>query len=119
MKSATKSAVESAVKTSIPARDVVRIRLVYANRDERSIIFREELEALRREHAERLSDWVIDDLVRVGMIRDRRNVADVRVERLPNSYPIYHVSYPGQLDKARTGLSQFTNLHLAGRTGLF
>jgi 3-ketosteroid 9alpha-monooxygenase subunit B len=33
----------------------LRIRLVYANRDERSIIFRDEIEALRREHADRLS----------------------------------------------------------------
>ncbi len=73
----------------------------------------------RWQHAERLSDWVIDDLARVGMIRDRRNVVDVRVERLPNSYPVYRVDYPGELDKARKGLSQFSNLHLAGRTGLF
>lgn len=73
----------------------------------------------RWKHGERLSDWVVDDMVRVGMIRDRRNVVDVRVEKLPNSYPIYHRNYPGQLDIARRGLSQFDNLHLAGRTGLF
>ncbi|MFT4977225.1 MAG: protoporphyrinogen oxidase [Myxococcota bacterium] len=73
----------------------------------------------RWHHGERLTDWVVDDLVKVGLIRDRSKVIDVRVERLPNSYPIYHRDYPGQLDQARTGLNQFSNLHLAGRTGLF
>ena len=73
----------------------------------------------RWDHAERLSDWVIDDLVKVGMIRHRSNVIDVRVERLAESYPIYQRDYPGQLDFARQQLSGFKNLHLAGRTGLF
>lgn len=73
----------------------------------------------RWHHGERLTDWVIDDLVKVGLLKNRRKVIDVKLERLPNSYPIYHQSYPGQLDLARSGLSQFSNLHLAGRTGLF
>jgi protoporphyrinogen oxidase len=73
----------------------------------------------RWQHAERLTDWVIDDLVKVGMIRSRSNVLDVRIERLGESYPIYQKDYPGQLDLARQQLAQFGNLHLAGRTGLF
>ena len=73
----------------------------------------------RWHHGERLTDWVIDDMAKVGLLRDRRNVIDVRVERLPNSYPIYHQRYPGELKAARTALGQFHNLHLAGRTGLF
>jgi protoporphyrinogen oxidase len=73
----------------------------------------------RWQHAERLTDWVIDDLVKVGMVRSRSNVLDVRIERLGESYPIYQKDYPGQLDLARQQLAQFGNLHLAGRTGLF
>jgi protoporphyrinogen oxidase len=73
----------------------------------------------RWKHAERLTDWVVDDLVRVGMFPNRRAVIDARVERLAESYPIYHQSYPGELDTARRSLAQFENLHLAGRTGLF
>ena len=71
------------------------------------------------EHAERLTDWVIDDLVKVNMIRNRANVIDAKVERLEDSYPIYHKDYPGQLDLARQQLSRFKNFQLAGRTGLF
>jgi protoporphyrinogen oxidase len=73
----------------------------------------------RWQHAERLTDWIIDDLIKVGMVKHRDNVFDVRVERLPESYPIYHCRYPGQLDLDRRQLEQFDNLHLAGRTGLF
>ena len=68
---------------------------------------------------ERLTDWVVDDLVKVGLVSDRRKVLDVRVERLADSYPIYRRDYPGQLDQARRALAGFSNLHLAGRTGLF
>ena len=73
----------------------------------------------RWQHAERLTDWVIDDMMKVGLFKKRTSVIDARVERLPESYPIYHQRYPGELNKARTGLAQFSNLHLAGRTGMF
>jgi len=68
---------------------------------------------------ERLTDWIIDDLVKVGMLKDKKNVIDVRLERLPCSYPIYDSTYPEELAQTRENLSQFSNLHLAGRTGLF
>jgi protoporphyrinogen oxidase len=73
----------------------------------------------RWKNAERLTDWVIDDLVSVGMVRNRANVIDARVERLTDSYPIYRKDYPVQLDIARQQLAGFKNFHLAGRTGLF
>ena len=70
-------------------------------------------------NGERLTDWVIDDLLKVEMLKNRENVLDVRLERLPNSYPIYSASYPQDLAKTREELSKFDNLILAGRTGLF
>ena len=73
----------------------------------------------RWQNAERLTDWVIDDLVKTGLVHDRSRVLDVRVERVPDSYPIYRRDYPGELDQARRSLSAFSNLQLAGRTGLF
>jgi protoporphyrinogen oxidase len=73
----------------------------------------------RWQHAGRLSDWVVDDLVKVGLVRDKRNVRDVRIERLAESYPIYRTDYPAQLDRARESLATVTNLRMAGRTGLF
>ena len=73
----------------------------------------------RWNHGERLIDWVIDDMVRVGLVKDRGNVLDCHVERLAESYPIYRKDYPVELSKARTQLATFENLRLAGRTGLF
>lgn len=73
----------------------------------------------RWNHAERLTDWVVDDLIRVGMVPNRRAVHDVYVERIEDSYPIYHKNYTSELEKTRMGLNQFSNLHLAGRTGMF
>jgi protoporphyrinogen oxidase len=73
----------------------------------------------RWQQAERLTDWVIDDMMKVGIIGSRSNVIDVRVERLEESYPIYRRDYPEQLDMARRQLTAFDNFHLAGRTGLF
>ncbi len=73
----------------------------------------------RWKSAEHLVDWVIDDLIRVGLVKERSNILDVRVERVAESYPIYHLSYPKELEKARSQLSEIRNLRLAGRTGLF
>ncbi|HND32299.1 MAG TPA: hypothetical protein PLA94_19985, partial [Myxococcota bacterium] len=73
----------------------------------------------RWKHAERLTDWVVDDLVKVGLVGARKDVQDVRVERVRDSYPIYHKNYPAELEKARKALGRFENLQLAGRTGMF
>jgi protoporphyrinogen oxidase len=73
----------------------------------------------RWKNAERLTDWVLDDLVKVGMLKSRRRVIDVKIERVRDSYPIYKRNYPEALDSARRNLAAVENLHLAGRTGLF
>ncbi len=73
----------------------------------------------RWRHAERLTDWVVDDLVKVGLVKSRKDVQNVYVERVPETYPIYHRTYPQQLEVARNALSRWSNLELAGRTGMF
>ncbi len=73
----------------------------------------------RWRHAERLTDWVVDDLVKVGLVKTRRDVQNVYVERVPETYPIYHRTYPKELERTRKALAQYKNLHLAGRTGMF
>ena len=66
-----------------------------------------------------LTDWVVSDLVRTGTVRSRSDIREVYVERIANSYPIYHRDYPAKLETARRTLAKYDNLHLAGRTGLF
>jgi len=73
----------------------------------------------RWQHGERLTDWVVDDLIKTDLIPDRSVVHDVRLERIPHSYPIYHREYPKDLDKAQKAFAGFENLRMAGRTGTF
>jgi protoporphyrinogen oxidase len=73
----------------------------------------------RWQHGERLTDWVVDDLIKVDLIPDRSVVHDVRLERVPHAYPIYHRRYPEDLDKAQKAFARFENLRMAGRTGTF
>ncbi len=73
----------------------------------------------RWQHGERLTSAVVADLVKVGMVRSRKDVENVYLERVPHSYPIYHTSYPQHLEVARKGLAKYENLQLAGRTGMF
>ena len=61
----------------------------------------------------------MDDLIRVGMLPNRKVVHDVYVERIEDSYPIYHKTYTRELEKTRIALDKYENLHLAGRTGMF
>ncbi len=70
-------------------------------------------------HGERLTNAIVDDLIKVGMVRSRKDVENVHLERVPHSYPIYHTSYPQNLERARKGLAGYDNLQLAGRTGMF
>jgi protoporphyrinogen oxidase len=73
----------------------------------------------RWRQAERLTDWVVDDLVRVDMLAARSAVHDVRIERVSDAYPIYHKHYPADLERATKAFSTFENLHMAGRCGTF
>ena len=68
----------------------------------------------RWQHAERLTDWVVDDLIRVRNVPNRTAVHDVFVERIEDSYPIYHKRYTKELRRRRVNLDAYTNLHLAG-----
>jgi protoporphyrinogen oxidase len=73
----------------------------------------------RWHNGERLTDWIVDDLVKVDLIPDRSVVHDVRLERVPHAYPIYHRHYPEDLERAQKAFAGFENLRMAGRTGTF
>ena len=63
----------------------------------------------RWKSGENLTDWIIDDLVKVGMVKDRSKVVDVQIERIPHSYPIYSENYPTELARMREAIGQFDN----------
>jgi len=62
---------------------------------------------------------VVEDLLRVQAIRDQAQILSMKIERVRDAYPVYHVDYPQRLDQAFEDLKAFPNLHLLGRTGRF
>ena len=61
---------------------------------------------------------VIADLGRLRILQEDE-VIGASVERVPNAYPLLKLGYRDHLAKLLDYLSQFKNLHLLGRTGMF
>jgi protoporphyrinogen oxidase len=73
----------------------------------------------RWQNPESLTEPVIADLVRTGMIAARTDIERVHVERVPYTYPIYKLNYMQELTRNLRELGQYSNLLLAGRCGRF
>jgi protoporphyrinogen oxidase len=69
--------------------------------------------------AERDVPAVLRALVRVGALRTEGDVLDVRVERVPDTYPVYRLGYRATLREALASLRRWRNLLPAGRCGRF
>ena len=67
---------------------------------------------------EALTDLTVDNLVRLGFI-DRREVLDSMIVRVPNAYPLFELGYDDHAGVLFDYLQRFSNLHIAGRSGMF
>jgi protoporphyrinogen oxidase len=67
---------------------------------------------------ETLTDLTVDNLVRLGFI-DRREVLDSMIVRVPNAYPLFEIGYDDHAGVLFDYLQRFSNLHIAGRSGMF
>ena len=68
---------------------------------------------------ESLRTRLVDDLLKVKIISSEEQIEDMRWERVPNAYPIYHLRYKKELDRNDAALSSWSNVRLLGRTGKF
>jgi protoporphyrinogen oxidase len=73
----------------------------------------------RWQHPERLTDAVVEDLVRTGTIDSADDILGVHIEAVPNTYPIYKLNYLAQLTGTLRALGAYENLLLSGRSGRF
>jgi protoporphyrinogen oxidase len=73
----------------------------------------------RWQHPERLTQQIVADLVRTGMIGAAGDIERVHIERVPFTYPIYKLNYLQELTGNLRELGQYSNLLLAGRCGRF
>ncbi len=70
------------------------------------------------ENPEKYRQDVIDDLVKLNLIK-KSYIRDIRIERIKDAYPIYHLEYRHQLKMLKEDTARIKNLYLSGRTGAF
>jgi len=70
------------------------------------------------EYAESKRENIVDDLEKVGLC-DRGAILNIHTERVDNTYPLYELGYRQEKERFKEDVKGFTNVHLAGRTGLF
>jgi protoporphyrinogen oxidase len=69
-------------------------------------------------HDDKLADLTVENLVRLGFI-NKQEVLDSVVVRVPKAYPLFEVGYRKHADDLHEYLGRFSNLHIAGRSGMF
>jgi protoporphyrinogen oxidase len=67
---------------------------------------------------EALTDLTVDNLVRLGFV-GRHEVLDSMIVRVPKAYPLFEVGYDDHAGVLFDYLKRFSNLHIAGRSGMF
>ncbi|HSA78979.1 MAG TPA: FAD-dependent oxidoreductase [Nitrospirota bacterium] len=67
---------------------------------------------------DKLVDLTVENLVRLGFI-NKREVLDSAVVHVPKAYPLFEVGYRKHADDLHDYLGRFSNLHIAGRSGMF
>lgn len=68
---------------------------------------------------EALRGLVDDDILKARLIRDKKEIVDVHIEKVRNSYPIYTIDYRDKLNNSLSALDRFDNLMMLGRCGTF
>ncbi len=73
----------------------------------------------RWRHPENLTEAIVNDMVRTGLIGARADIERVHIEPVSFTYPIYKLNYLQELQKNLRELGTYANLLLAGRCGRF
>ena len=67
----------------------------------------------------RLTDAIVNDMMRTELIGSRTDIERLHIEPVPFTYPIYKLNYLQELQKTLRELGTYSNLLLAGRCGRF
>jgi len=66
-----------------------------------------------------LLNIIIQNLIKTQVVRNFNSIADVRFEKIPDTYPIYKIDYLEKLKDYEDKLKKIKNLLAFGRTGGF
>jgi len=67
----------------------------------------------------KLRDLCVNDLLSCGFIKDKFEVKDFKVVRVPKCYPIYSGDYKTEINKIQSFIEGIDGLYLIGRYGSF
>ncbi len=70
-------------------------------------------------HPEDYFDQIVDDLVRIGLIKNSDDVVKQKAIVVKDTYPLYTVEHVRQLGEMMLQLGELKNLFLLGRSGMF
>ncbi len=68
---------------------------------------------------EALAPQILEDLVRLKLVRSEKDFGPVHIERVRDTYPIYDLRYKESFALAARMVKPFSNLKLLGRTGAY
>lgn len=71
------------------------------------------------DNPQKYQNKIIEDLKRVGAIKETQTVGSVYIEKIEYAYPIYRLGYREELARLENKLKAYTNLTLSGRQGTF
>lgn len=80
--------------------------------------FCEEGDKLWLSEDRKLLELAADEIVSIGLVK-KKDILDGFVYRVKNAYPVYNFDYETPFREVKKNVSQFNNLHLCGRGGLF
>jgi protoporphyrinogen oxidase len=66
------------------------------------------------------TDGIIQELLHMRFVKDRKAIEDIRIEPVVDTYPIYHRHYNKDFGQAAASVKAFSKrIHLLGRSGAF
>ena len=69
---------------------------------------------------ESFTDAVIDEMIRMNFLRDRRGIEAVHINPVLDTYPIYHLKYHHGFGSVVGAVKKFSpRIHMLGRSGAY
>ena len=69
-------------------------------------------------HPEKYLSKLKEGLEKVELCK-KKDIIDIKIEKVKNTYPLYHIDYLKELKKLKLNIERFKNIICSGRTGNF
>ena len=77
-------------------------------------------EPLYFEEPRKILDQAISELINMNFIKNSKDILDIKINSIQDTYPIYHKQYKVAFNTVLKGVKSFSkNIHLLGRSGAY